>query len=124
MTHSSRRFTLVVRNAFEAAPRWQGRRMLFVGSLALIDGAVARHDVERIILDRSASANDFLQLLASIPALIADILLLGPHGGGFLSAAGRGGDRVLYALSADDVDFYLQTHELSAQAHHPLALTA
>ena len=33
-------------------------------------------------------------------------------GAGFLSAAGRGGDRVLYALQAKDVRFYLGMHDL------------
>ncbi len=31
---------------------------------------------------------------------------------GFLSAAARGGDRVLYALSAEDMEFYLETQRL------------
>ena len=31
---------------------------------------------------------------------------------GFLSATGRGGDRILYALSAEDIRFYLETTSL------------
>lgn len=124
MEQPSQRFTIVVRSGSAPAMSWRGRRILFVGSLALIDAALARHDVERIILDRSVTAEEFLNLLATIPAAVtADILFVGPQGGGFLSAIGRGGDRVLYAPSPRDVDFYLQIHGLSTYVQS-LALTA
>jgi hypothetical protein len=70
-------------------------------------------DVERIVLDRSTSASDYLALLAELPhAFIGDVLLIREDESGFLSAMGRGGDRILYALSAQDVAFYLETHHL------------
>ncbi len=50
--------------------------------------------------------------LAPNAELSGDILLIHDNGAGFLSATGRGGDRVLYALTAHDVRFYLETQDL------------
>jgi len=70
-------------------------------------------DVERLIIDHAASAEMFLKLLAGLPAEFSgDVLRIDDDGSGFLSATGRGGDRVLYALKPDDVRFYLLMHEL------------
>jgi hypothetical protein len=66
-------------------------------------------DAERLILDRAATADAFLDVLASLPPEFSgDVLRIDDSGGGFLSAAGRGGDRVLYRLRPDDVRFYLE----------------
>ena len=44
-----------------------------------------------------------------------DVLYVRPDDSGFMSATGRGGDRILYSLSGDDVRFYLEAHGLLAQ---------
>src|SRR6185436_11999642 len=65
-------------------------------------------DAERVILDRGVSAETFLEILATLPQEFSgDVLRIDERGCGFLSATGRGGDRVLYALKPDDVRFYL-----------------
>ncbi len=74
-------------------------------------------DVERVILDRWPDPCDYLDLLACLPAEFAgDVLLIRTDGTAFLSALGRGGDRVLYALSTPDVGFYLSMHGLVEDA--------
>jgi hypothetical protein len=71
-------------------------------------------DAERLIVDRGVSAETFLEILASLPQEFSgDVLRIDDHGRGFLSATGRGGDRVLYALEPDDVRFYLTMHDLA-----------
>jgi len=70
-------------------------------------------DVERIILDRAGCAENFLQLVASLPHFFAgDALFLKEDGSAFMSSSGRGGDRVMYQLSVQDVRFYLETASL------------
>lgn len=85
-------------------------------------------DIERVVLDRAASAEDFLDLLAALPAeFMGDVLMMRDDGNGFLSAAGRGGDRVLYSLAPPDVRFYLESHDLvtgRAVLQMPLKATA
>jgi hypothetical protein len=73
-------------------------------------------DVERLIIDRAATAEQFLDVLAHLPSEFSgDVVRLDDRGAGFLSAAGRGGDRVLYALQPKDVRFYLGMHDLIVQ---------
>lgn len=93
----------------------------WVKSVTLVDsvpamlGVAATEDVERVILDRSVTTDEFLDLLAALPSHIAgDVMLVRDNGRAFLSAVGRGGDRVLYALAPCDVAFYFQTHALTA----------
>ena len=70
-------------------------------------------DVERVVIDGGGSATEFLGLLSALPQeCAADVIWIGSDGGGFLSAAGRGGDRVIYALSVKDVRFYLEINQL------------
>jgi hypothetical protein len=72
-------------------------------------------DIERVILDGIGSPQAFLELLASLPATYAgDVLNIDDGGRAFLSATGRGGDRVLYALEPNDVSFYLELHGMTA----------
>jgi hypothetical protein len=92
----------------------------WVGSVKHVDSVpamlriAAAEDVERVILDRSATTDEFLHLLSALPSHIAgDVLLVRDDGRGFLSAVGRGGDRVLYALSPGDVAFYFRTNALT-----------
>ena len=85
-----------------------------VDSVPAMLSVAAAEDVERIILDRSATTDEFLDLLAALPQHIAgDVMLVRDDGRAFLSAVGRGGDRVLYALAACDVAFYFQTNGLT-----------
>jgi hypothetical protein len=70
-------------------------------------------DVCRAIVDRAGVADEFLELLTDLPpAFTGDVLRIRDDGAGILSATARGGDRVLYALTADDVRFYLEAHDL------------
>ncbi len=67
-------------------------------------------DIERVILDHSGSADNFLQVVAGLPHFFTgDALFLKDDGSGFMSSAGNGGDRVLYQLTAQDIRFYLET---------------
>lgn len=116
------RLTLVVTRKSQFA--WERSNVLFVDSIARMQETLGALDVERIILDRCATADEFLHLLARLPEDIAgDVMFVRPEGGAYLSAISRGGDRVLYLLSASDIDFYLETNGLTA-ARERLALTA
>jgi hypothetical protein len=117
-----RRLTLIARSpAAGNSVNTSSTRVVAVDALtvllqASIDGIV-HLDVERVILDRSASAADFLGFLASLPAQFSgDVLLITEDDGAYLSTSGRGGGRILYSLTADDVTFYLRTHDLAAES--------
>ena len=70
-------------------------------------------DVARLIIDDAATADVFLEILAALPAHFSgDVLRIDGMGCGFLSATGRGGDRLLYSLRPHDVRFYLYAHGL------------
>lgn len=124
MPHRNERITLIARAASKPDADWnpsrcRSQRVAFVDSVTALRFALsaALHDVgldvERIIIDRSGEAEQFLDLLAGAPEEFAgDMLLIRDDGCGFLSATGRGGNRVLYALSPYDVRFYLETHDL------------
>ena len=108
------------RNSFEwnDEPR-DGRRMVFLDGAACMQlslrAALAEPmlDTERVVLDCVASAETVLEMLASLPQqFTGDMLRIDKRGAGFLSATGRGGLRVLYALDPDDVHFYLATNGL------------
>jgi hypothetical protein len=93
-------------------------RLLFTESFAALKfalSAAAPHlDIERVIVDRAGTAADFLHLLSTLPhEFSGDLLLLAVDDEpSYLSALGRGGDRVLYRLNDHDVRFYLETHDL------------
>ena len=118
------RLTLVAHDPWRMDMDWNDtplldRRMVFLdpkSSLRLsILSALAEPllDTERVILDRVATAELFLELLASLPPQFAgDLLRIDERGRGYLSATGRGGDRVLYALEPEDVRFYFAMHGL------------
>jgi|ERR1051326_5619826 hypothetical protein len=81
-------------------------------TLAVADLCVAL-DIERVILDRAATASQFLDLLTALPQEFAgDAVMIRNDGAAFLSAMSRGSGRVLYTLTATDVDFYLQANGL------------
>jgi hypothetical protein len=70
-------------------------------------------DIERVILDGGASASQFLDLMTALPHEFAgDVVMIRYDGAAFLSAISRGSGRVLYTLTATDVDFYLQANGL------------
>lgn len=103
---------------------WKRTCVLLVESMALMKAALSTFDVERIILDRCATADEFLHLLSALPSELAgDVLFMREDGSGFISAIGRGGDRVLYALNCSDIDFYIEMHALTVSPEQ-LALTA
>ncbi len=124
MNHDSRRITLISRPPQLPERMWDrspagASKLVMLDSFTVLRYAVARPlvdldaDVERIILDRSSSASEYLALLAQLPHQFGgDVLMIRDDDSGFLSATGRGGDRVLYALSPYDLHFYLLTHGL------------
>ncbi|HEY0156270.1 MAG TPA: hypothetical protein VGF28_03170 [Thermoanaerobaculia bacterium] len=132
---SDQRVTLIAREATKPDVDWnysrcRSQRVAFLDSVQAVRFALGAAlydvglDVERVIVDRAADADEFLDLLAGMPGEFnGDVLLLRDDGGGFLSATGRGGDRVLYALRQHDVRFYLETHEL-VTGRAALGLTA
>lgn len=124
MNATQKRITLIARKATKPDVDWNyarasSMRMVFLDSANAIRFALrmtiseAALDVERVIIDRAGNGEEILSLLASLPAEYGgDLLVIRDDGTGFLSATGRGGDRVLYALAARDVRFYLETHAL------------
>ncbi|HEX8172475.1 MAG TPA: hypothetical protein VF824_18210 [Thermoanaerobaculia bacterium] len=115
------RITLVASERGKSSFGWSDPSRLalgFVRSVSALKEAVASAlttalDVERVVVDRTGKPDEFLDLLASLPTEFAgDAILIREDGSGYLSATGRGGDRVLYALKPNDVRFYLETHAL------------
>jgi hypothetical protein len=133
--HEHHRITLIARHATKPDVDWNYARcrcenVAFLDSMGALKFAVRSAltqvglDIERVIVDRAGNAADFLDLLASVPTELAgDLLFVNDEGAGFLSATGRGGDRVLYSLTRRDVRFYLETHDL-VTGRMPLAKTA
>lgn len=115
----SGRITLVSSNSPRLCRRWRtaspsDRRLIFTPARLIPHALEFDQDVERIILDSGAAA-DYLALLSTLPVQFAgDALLIQADDTGFLSAMSRGGGRVLYALRAADIHFYLAMHELIA----------
>jgi len=67
-------------------------------------------DVDRIILDGAATADEFLDLLTSLPKeFLGDVLLMRSDNHSFINTAGRADGRLLYAMTATDLKFYLET---------------
>lgn len=128
MLQDNRRITLVLRGLATNDRQWKSdagapNRLIFVGAYNVLQYAVRNaltefhRDVERVVLDRSVTATQYLELLASLPhEFHGDVLLINRDHSGFLSAGSRGGDRVLYALTATDIAFYLETNGLTGQA--------
>lgn len=121
MHAEDRRLTLIARGHHAPPRNWNHaasapERLIFLNSFAVLSyllsngSEAARHDVRRIIIDHAGGAIEFLELLSSLPhEITADVLLIS-ESAAFLSAIGRGGDRVMYRLSPADVDFYLDAH--------------
>lgn len=129
------RVTIIARDAAKPTMDWstsgaQRTGLAFVASVRALRFALAAAvhevglDIGRVVVDRTGTGDEFLDLLASLPSEFAgDVLLVRDDGTGVLSATGRGGDRMLYALLAHDVRFYLEAHELVA-SRVALELTA
>jgi hypothetical protein len=125
MPYSQQRITLIARDRAKPPIDWNHTscmraRIAFIDSIQSLHEAVPALeelglDIDRIIMDRSADAAQFLSILASTPTTFGgDILMIGEQGTGFLSASGRGGDRQLHAVSEHDIRFYLEAHDLVA----------
>jgi hypothetical protein len=120
--NDSRRITLLARAATSPARPWNvsakaPNRMIFVDASSTLAFALDQttHDVERVLIDGTATAVEYLELLSSLPlSFLGDVLYMRGAGHSFLSTVGRGGDRILYTLMADDLEFYLQTNQLLA----------
>lgn len=124
MMYADPRITLIARQPTKPDFDWnhsraRAQRVAFLDSVSALSFALGAAmndvglDVERIIVDRTGDAEAFLNLLSGIPSeFTGDLLFIRDDGAGFLSATGRGGDRVLYALSGYDIRFYLETHDL------------
>lgn len=124
MPHRNQRVTLIAREQSKPDVDWnyarcRAQRVAFLDSIAALKFALGAAltdvglDIERVIVDRAGTADEFLDLLATMPLEFnGDVLLVRDDGGGFMSAAGRGGDRVMYALSPYDVRFYLETQDM------------
>ncbi len=126
MQKDQRRITLVTTDKAGPERSWRSSddatsRVVFLDSFRLLRSTLqsplvhSDTDVERIVLDSCCSEADYLSLLAELPhQFTGDILMIRSDSTGFLSATGRGGDRILYALSEEDVEFYLETVRLVA----------
>jgi hypothetical protein len=135
MSNQDNRITLIARQSNKPDVDWnytraRGSNVAFLDSIGALKFALRTSlidvglDIERVIVDRAGSGEEFLDLLAAMPEELAgDVLMIRDDFGGFLSATGRGGCRVLYALTRFDVRFYLETHNL-VTGRAALSLTA
>ena len=122
--NANQRLTLIARASNKPSFDWNHERsrrgqLAFVETLNALRFAFGPAiddvglDFERVIVDRCGDAEAFLEFLSTMPASYSgDVLFLRDDGSGFLSATGRGGDRLLYSLRPRDVRFYLETHDL------------
>ena len=121
MRTDSRRITLLTRPVASARP-WDisgtaPSRMVLVDAFSMLPFVLdhANQDVDRILVDETASPIDFMELISSLPQqFVGDVLYMRTGGNSFLSAIGRSGCRILYTLAETDVNFYLQTFRLVA----------
>jgi hypothetical protein len=130
MTNHGKRFTLICTGTPYPDREWNTRahaptRLIVIQNIDVLalalENGVAERDVERVVVDRAAPATRFLEMLAALPADFAgDVLFIRHDERAFLSATGHGGNRVIYALSAADLDFYLRTHGLVETPGVPL----
>lgn len=119
----TRRLTLIARDVRKPDLDWNyrpasGDAIAFIDSpsavrAALDAGTDLGLDIGRVIVDRAGQPDQFLELLTALPPEFAgDAVYIRDDGTAFMSATGRGGDRVLYSLNAHDVRFYLETLNL------------
>jgi hypothetical protein len=66
-----------------------------------------------VVIDRTASPVEFLELLAHLSdQFTGDVLFIRDGDNAYVSSASRGGGRLLYPLAPSDLRFYLETHGL------------
>ncbi|MEO8380601.1 MAG: hypothetical protein ABI779_13120 [Acidobacteriota bacterium] len=135
MRNRSRRVTLIARLSNKPDFDWNyvgpaATSVAFMESMTVLRYALVAAvtevglDVGRVLIDRAANAEEFLELLTVLPSEFnGDVLLIRDDGTGIMSASARGGDRILYSLMAHDVRFYLETHNL-VTGRVALAMTA
>jgi len=123
-SNDTRRITLIARGQSTPDRDWErsgdtATRLVTIDSLTVLRYTLTHAvsdidlDIERVILDRSFSAAEYLDIISTLPhGLSCDVMLIRDDDSGYLSAAGRGGDRHVYGLTAHDVRFYLETNEL------------
>lgn len=124
MGKDERRITLVSRHKQMPERSWQlssgaARRIELLDSWSMLRATFLSPlvkndvDVERIVFDRSCSESEYLAFLSELPPEFrGDVIMIRDNDTGFLSATGRGGGRILYALSAEDTEFYLEKQGL------------
>jgi hypothetical protein len=129
MSRDHRRITLLTQNNGLSERTWNHSneaesRIVLLDSLAMLRSTIlsplvrSDSDLERIILNRCCSESEFLSLLTELPLEFSGDVVMIREGGtteggtNFLSASGRGGGRILYALSDEDIEFYLETVRL------------
>jgi hypothetical protein len=124
MSQDERRITLLTQSNELSERNWNRsndarNRIVLLDSIAMLRSTIisplvrSDSDVERIVLDRCVSESEYLSLLTELPSeFTGDVLMIRDRGTSFLSATGHGGGRILYALSAEDVEFYLETMQL------------
>ena len=119
----TRRITLVIRGTGIQSRPWDtspeaANRILFVKALSMLDFVLdhrSEEDVERLLVEESASPEDFLGVLSSLPReFLGDVLLIRNGSTSYLSTASRSDGRLLYALNASDLQFYMEAHRLIA----------
>lgn len=119
----TRRITLISRRHDLPSRAWDlsaeaKNRIIFVKIFKLVRYALdhASQDVDRVLIDRTASAAEFLDLLIALPPdFLGDVLLICDDDTCFLSTTGRAGGRLLYSMTATDLQFYLATLGLVTQ---------
>jgi len=124
MYNDTRRITLLARGRSTPDRDWERltngmTRLVTIESMTVLRYTLQHAvsdidlDIERVILDRTFSPQEYLDLLAALPGEFnADVLLIRGDDSGYLSAAGRAGDRTIHSLSAEDVRFYLEANAL------------
>jgi hypothetical protein len=112
-----RRITLVVRGAEAPSRPWDAspkaaNHIIFVGAFSMLSFVLdhASQDVDRLLIDGTATPAEFLELLTALPATFpGDVLLMRDHENSILSTAGRAEGRLMYSLTRADLQFYLDT---------------
>ena len=124
MHNDTRRITLVVRGAGTPDRDWERltnetTRIVMIESMTVLRYTLKHAvsdidlDIERVILDRAVAPVEFLDLVVSLSnEFHADVMLIRADDSGYISAAGRAGDRTIHALTPDDVRFYLEANAL------------
>src|SRR5215213_431807 len=98
-TRDDQRITLIARKDTKPDVDWNYARcrsenVAFLDSVGALKFAVRSAerdglDIERMVIDRAGTAEDFLDLLAAVPpALAGDILMIHDNGAGFMSSTG------------------------------------